>query len=138
MQRPTTKRLVSGLAAVLAAALVATPVAQARLAVHTSQGAPLKPAQIHVDARHAALLNRHPEAALDKTWVTPVQTDSKIVQMHRHLSGLELPGAQPNAAVESGSRFDWTDAGIGAAAGLGLVLLAGAGVLVTRRKLVSV
>jgi hypothetical protein len=62
--------------------------------------------------------------------------DSKIVQMHRHLTQLNLPAGEVPAAASSGS-FDWNDAGIGAGAALGLALIAGGGVLVTRRKLVN-
>jgi hypothetical protein len=112
MQNPS-KRLSRGLLAVTTAALVAVPVAQARVAV---------------DARDAALLNE-PRSA-------PVQTDAKIVQMHRHLAQLELPTV-PKTTVESGGSFDWSDAGIGASAGLALVLLAGGGVLVLRRRPVT-
>jgi LPXTG-motif cell wall-anchored protein len=47
-----------------------------------------------------------------------------------------LPSEKTVGATSSSS-FDWNDAGIGAGVALGLVLIAGGGVLVTRRKLVS-
>jgi hypothetical protein len=67
--------------------------------------------------------------------VKPI-AESKIAQMHRHLTQLNLPAGK-TASVASSSSFDWGDAGIGAGVGLGLVLIAGGGVLVTRRKLVN-
>ena len=63
--------------------------------------------------------------------------ENKIAQMHGRLAQLNLP-ATPQSTVVSARPFDWADAGIGAASALGLVLVAGAGVLVTRRRLVSV
>jgi hypothetical protein len=113
MQNPGIKRLTVGLTVSLAAALLAVPAAHARIAV---------------DARDAALPN---------TADTPrVTSESKIVEMHRHLTQLQLPATETRT-IESGSSFDWGDAGIGAGVGLGLVLIAGGGVLVTRRKLVN-
>jgi hypothetical protein len=113
MQDPRTRKLVRGVVAGIAAALVAVPVAQAKLTV---------------DARHQALL--------DKAKVGQVAPERKIAQMHRHLAHLQLPAGESNASDSGG--FDWSDAGIGASAGFALVLLAGGSVLVTRRKLVGV
>jgi hypothetical protein len=150
MRKPTTKRLIGGLTALLVAALVAVPVAQARLAVDAKHASLMNPVHFRdqtrpaapgearpgLDGRHASLLN--PVHFRDQAQnATPVGADSKTVQMHRHLAQLKLPASEPNTVVSRG-QFDWADAGIGAAAGLGLVLLAGAGVLVTRRRLVSV
>jgi hypothetical protein len=127
MRKPTTKRLAGGLTAVLAAALVAVPVAQARL----DPGQPGR--VVRTDARHATLAQR----AGARVVIVKESPESKIAQMHRHLTQLNLP-AEKTAGPVSSSSFDWGDAGIGATAGLVLVLAAGAGVLVTRRRLVSV
>ena len=127
MRRPTTRRLAGGLTAVLAAALVAVPVAQARL--DPGEARPV----VRTDVRHATLAQR---TGARVVIVKPIP-ESKIAQMHRHLGQLNLPAAKPAASVSSSS-FDWGDAGIGAASALGLLLLAGTGVLVTRRRLVSV
>jgi hypothetical protein len=53
---------------------------------------------------------------------------------------LTVPAAHARLAVDArhAALLDKDVAGIGAAASLGLVFLAGAGVLVTRRRLVSV
>jgi hypothetical protein len=113
MQNRGIRRLTLGLMASLAAALFAVPAAYARLAVDAQDAAPLNKAD------------------------TPrVTSESKIVEMHRHATQLNLP-AEKTAGAASPSSFDWGDAGIGAGVGLGLVLIAGGGVLVTRRKLVS-
>jgi hypothetical protein len=137
MQHARTHKLVKAVTAGLAAALLAVPAAQARLAVDARQGALLdqEVAQqpvVRTDARHAALVRKEGGIPL----IVQASRPSKIAQVHRHSGDLNVPTA---ASIETpSSGFDWADAGIGAAAGLGLVLLAGAGVLVTRRRLVSV
>jgi hypothetical protein len=116
MQKPTTKRLLSTLTAALATAFVAVPLAHARLAVDARHTALVNRHEIQVDARHAALLQKHGA-------VRP--------------GSLQTIPAPEQTTVVAGGQFDWGDAGIGAAAGIGLALLAGGGVLVTRAKLVS-
>jgi hypothetical protein len=138
MQRTTSQKLVKATTAALAAALFAVPVAQARVAVDARHAALLnkdvvvQPTVVRTDARHAALLN--------KTHVNPLIVQerkvSAIAQMHRHLATLNLPAANNSVGTVS-TGFDWTDAGVGAGAALGLVLLASGGVLVTRRRLVG-
>jgi hypothetical protein len=49
------------------------------------------------------------------------------------LGGLELPPPSSTQVASSGSEFDWSDAGIGAAAVFGTVLL-GAGLVLTIRR----
>jgi zona occludens toxin (predicted ATPase) len=159
MQGRTSHKLVKATTAALAAALLAVPVAQARLAVDARHAALLnkdaaaQPTVVRTDARHAALLNK--DAAVQPT---VVRTDARhaglvnkahlnplivqerkvstIAQMHRHVATLNLPDANTSVGTVS-TGFDWTDAGVGAGAALGLVLLASGGVLVTRRKLVG-
>ena len=116
-------------AAAVAAALMAVPVAQARLAVDAQHAALLnRETVVRTDARHAALLNKYPH-------VVPVivqdRGESKIGQVQH----LNRPAGQ--TAVGNASSFDWADAGIGAGAVFGLVLLAGGGVLLSRRRLVT-
>jgi hypothetical protein len=133
MQDRRTRKLVGFVTAALAAALLAVPVAQARVIEGTGQSASVEKRQVvRTDARHAALLNK---AHVVGVIVQPSE-ESNIARMHRHLSGLDLPGGvSPSGTVSTG--FDWTDAAIGAGAVFGLVLLAGGGALVTRRKLVG-
>lgn len=125
-----TRKLASVVTAALAAGLLAVPVAQARLSVDAQHTALVNKAvggQI-VDARHAALLN--------KAHVGNAAPQNRIFEMHQRLGQLELPAVQGQVSDDS-TGFDWGDAGIGASAGLGLVLLAAGGVLVTRRRLVG-
>jgi hypothetical protein len=137
MQHPTTHKLVRAVTAGLAAALLTVPAAHARLAVDVRHAALLdkdvaQQTVVRTDARHAALVTR-----AGKTPLILQETGlSNIAQMHRHSGGINVPTATSVETASSG--FDWADAGIGAAAGLGLVFLAGAGVLATRRRLVSV
>jgi hypothetical protein len=151
MQDGRTRKLARGISVALAAAFVAVPAAQARLAGDARDSALYhKEPAVTVDARHAALLNkkavaqqavvrtdaRH-AALLNKAHVNRLIMQErrvpKIAQMHRHLANLNLPAA--DSSVSTG--FDWTDAGLGAGAVFGLVLLASGGVLVTRRRLVG-
>jgi hypothetical protein len=133
MQDRRTRKLVGFVTAALAAALLAVPVAQARVIEGTGQSASVEKRQVvRTDARHAALLNK---AHVVGVIVQPSE-ESNIARMHRHLAGLDFPaGVSTSGTVSTG--FDWTDAAIGAGAVFGLVLLAGGGALVTRRKLVS-
>jgi hypothetical protein len=128
MQVRETRKLAKTLGAAVAVALLAVPAAQARLDPGAQTEAPV----IRTDARHAALAQR----AGARVVILQPSAESKIAQMHRHLTQLNLP-AEKTAGAASSSSFDWSDAGIGAGVGLGLVLIAGGGVLVTRRKLVS-
>ena len=128
MESSRTRKLATGLSAALAAALAAVPVAQARLTVDAHHAALLNRQPIvRTDARHAALLND-----------APVRV--QIVQAHPQ--GNNGP-AKPNLSTGKTSTttvstgFDWSEAGIGAGSAVGLFLLAGGGVLVTRRKLAS-
>ena len=115
------------LGAAAAVALLAVPVAQARLDPGAEMGIPV----IRTDARHAALAQRTGARVV----IVQPSAKSKVTQMRRDLTQLSLPAGKTGAA--SSSSFDWSDAGIGAGVALGLVLIAGGGVLVTRRKLVS-
>jgi hypothetical protein len=128
MEGSRTRKLALGVTAALAAALAAVPVAQARPAVDAQHAALLNRQPIvRTDARHAALLND-----------APVRV--QIVQPHQQ--GNNGP-AKPNLSTGKTSTttvstgFDWSDAGIGAGSVVGLFLLAGGGVLVTRGKLAS-
>jgi hypothetical protein len=122
-----TRKLAKTMGATVAAALLAVPVAQARLDRGADAGT-----VVRTDARHAGLAQRTGGRAV----ILEPTAQSKIVQMHRHLTQLNLPAGDVPTAASSGS-FDWNDAGIGAGVALGLALIAGGGVLVTRRKLVS-
>jgi hypothetical protein len=141
MQHTGTHKLVKATTAAVAAALLAVPVAQARLDVDAHPG-------------HGALSNRHavhhplvktdarPAVLLGKTGVTPLILQehrlSKIEKMHRRLGKLDLPtAATVSTASTVSTGFDWNDAGVGAGVAFGLVLLATGGVLVTRRRLVG-
>jgi hypothetical protein len=137
MQHPTTHKLVKAVTAGLAATLLIVPAAHARLAVDARHAALLnkdvaQQTVVRTDARHAALVTR----AGDNPLILQETRLSKIAQVHRHSGGINVPAATSVETPSSG--FDWADAGIGAAAGLALVLLAGTAVLMTRRKLVSV
>jgi hypothetical protein len=127
MQVRETRKLAKTLGAAVAAALLAVPVAQARLDPGADAGT-----VIRTDALHTALAQRTGAGVV----IVKPNAESKIVEMHRHLTQLNLPAGEVPAAASSGS-FDWNDAGIGAGAALGLALIAGGGVLVTRRKLVN-
>ena len=128
MEGSRTSKLATGVTAALAAALAAVPVAQARLAV---------------DAQHAALLNRQPIVRTDARHAALVNDAPVRVQIvQAHPQGNNGP-AKPNLSTGKTSTttvstgFDWSEAGIGAGSAVGLFLLAGGGVLVTRRKLAS-
>jgi hypothetical protein len=128
MEGSRTRKLATGVTAALAAALAAVPVAQARPAVDAQHAALLnRQPVVRTDARHAALLND-----------APVRV--QIVQPHPQgnigPAKSNLPtGKTSTTTISTG--FDWSDAGIGAGSAVGLFLLAGGGVLVTRRKLAS-
>ena len=64
-------------------------------------------------------------------WIPPQKLDAAT--RHHH----NLPAAQPRTTtvvVEASRSFDWGDAGIGAAAGLGAVSLVSGSALVLRRN----
>ena len=135
MQHARTNKLVKALTAGLAAALLAVPAAHARLAVDARHAALLnkdvaRQPVVRTDARHAALVTKAGGIPL----IVQETGLSNVAQTNRDSEGVNVPTATSSPS----SGFDWADAGIGAAAGLGLVFMAGAGVLVTRRKLVSV
>jgi hypothetical protein len=130
MEDGRTSKLVKSLSAAVAAALLAVPVAQARL--DPGQDAVQSKPVIRTDARHAGLAQRTGARVV----IVKSHPETQIAQMHRHLAQVNLPAGQ-TAATESSSAIDWSDAGIGAGSALGLVLLAGGAVLITRRRLVS-
>jgi hypothetical protein len=106
-------RKLKALAAALAVAAVATPATQASIDTDARHQALVdKAQQVQVDARHQALL-RHGEQG----------------------SAVYLTG-QTQSATSSGGT-DWSNAGIGAGAAFGLVLIAAGGALVGRNKPVS-
>jgi uncharacterized protein (TIGR03382 family) len=122
MQVGRNRKLVKSLGAAVAATLLAVPVAGARLADVPNQGAVQKVQPVvRTDARHAALLNGK---------------DVKVVIVQPKVESTPIPAGQP-AGTDTSSAIDWSDAGIGAGSTLALVLLAGGGILVSRRKLVG-
>jgi hypothetical protein len=123
MQVGRNGKLVKSLGAAVAAALLAVPVAQARLADVPNQGAVQKVRPVvRTDARHAALLNGK---------------NVRVEIVQPKVESTTIPAGQ-SAGTDTSSAIDWSDAGIGAGSTLALVLLAGGGILVTRRKLVGV
>jgi hypothetical protein len=133
----TRSKFVKAVTAALAVALLAVPVAQARLAVDARHAALLNKEVVQepvlrTDARHAALLNKAHTTGV----VIQGQTVPKITQMHRRLAILDLPRSDVSTTVSTG--FDWGDAGVGAGVAFFLVIAATGAMLVTRRKLVSV
>jgi hypothetical protein len=106
-------RKLKALAAALAVATVATPATQASIDTDARHQALVdKAQQVQVDARHQALL-RHGEQG----------------------PAVYLTGQTQSAT--SGGGTDWSNAGIGAGAAFGLVLIAAGGALVSRKKLVN-
>jgi hypothetical protein len=126
MEGLRTHKLATGVTAALAAALAAVPVAQARLAVDAQYAALLnRQPVVRTDARHAALLSDAP---------VRVQVVQPHTQGNNGPAKLNLStGKTSTTTVSTG--FGWSEAGIGAGSAVGLFLLAGAGVLVTRRSL---
>ena len=99
-------RKLRGLVAALAVAALAAPSAQARLSTDARHAALLeKGTHAQVDARHQALLNRDPR-----------------------------PVASVSIVATGADGFDWTDAGVGAAAAFGLVAAGGASFVISRKK----
>lgn len=135
MQHARTNKLVKAVTAGLAAALLAVPAAQARLAVDARHAALLnkdvvRQPVVRTDARHAALVTKAGGIPL----IVEGTSLSKVAQTERGSEGLNVRTATSTPS----SGFDWADAGVGAAAGLGLVVGGGLGLLLTRRKLASV
>jgi hypothetical protein len=130
MEDRRTRKLIKTLGAALAAALLAVPVAQARL--DPGQGVARSKPVIRTDARHAGLAQRTGARVV----IVKSHPEGQIAQLHRHPAQVNLPAGQ-TGDTESSSAIDWSDAGIGAASALGLVLLTGGGVLITRRRLVG-
>jgi hypothetical protein len=128
MEGSRTRKLATGVTAALAAALAAVPVAQARPAVDAQHAALLnRQPVVRTDARHAALLNDAPV----RVQIVQPHPQGKIGPAKSNLP----TGKTSTTTISTG--FDWSDAGIGAGSAVGLFLLAGGGVLVTRRKLAS-
>ena len=110
-------RKLKALAAALAVAALAAPATQA---------------SIDTDARHQA---RH-QALVDK--VQQAQVDARHQALLRH--GEQEPFVYVTRGthqVTSSGGTDWGNAGIGAGAAFGVVLIAAAGAFVGRKKLVS-
>jgi len=116
MQHQLTMKL-KALAAAFAVAALAAPVTQAA---------------IQTDARHQALVDKAPQVQVDP--------QHSILLMHRHAGELNYTThtvvSGPTQQV-SGDGMDWADAGIGAGAALGAILLGTGVALVSRKKLVS-
>jgi len=104
LSRTTTVRAARGLAAGLALFALAAP-AQAR---------PLEPEA------------PYPAAAPTTTRVSPAEADNAFAASH--------PASAPRVVVVHGTGFDWTDAGVGAAASGGIIVLLGAGLIVSTRS----
>jgi hypothetical protein len=102
-------RLASRCAVVLAIAAVSAPAAQARRAAQ-EPGVPLSPAQIDAITRH-----HHEPGTPGPTPAQLAQTPTRVVTVTR------------------AEAFDWGDAGIGAAGGIGALLLASGSALLLRR-----
>jgi hypothetical protein len=108
MQDTRSRRLKTLVAALAVAALMA-PATQAA----------------QVDARHQALLDKAPQMQVDPR--------HRALLMHRHAGELNI--STPATTTSEGS--DWGDAGIAAAALLGVALIGTGGALLGRRKLAS-
>ena len=135
MQHARTNKFVKAVTVGLAAALLAVPAAHARLAVDARHAALLskdvvRQPVVRTDARHAALVTKAGGIPL----IVQETSLSKVAQTDRGSEGLDVRAV----ASTPSSGFDWADAGVGAAAGLGLVVGGAIGLLVTRRKLASV
>lgn len=116
MQHARSRKL-KALAATLATAALMAPVAQGALAV---------------DARHQALLDKAPQVQVDPR--------HQILLEHRHAGELvyvSTPPAKSSGVVGTSDGIDWGDAGIGAAALAGLLIVGAGGTLVGRKKLAS-
>jgi len=86
--------------------------------------APATQASIDTDARHQALVDK----------VQQAQVDARHQALLRH--GEQGPVVYVTRVTSSGGT-DWGNAGIGAGAAFGVVLIAAAGAFVGRKKLVS-
>ena len=105
-------RKLNALATALAVGALAAPVAQAA---------------VQTDARHQALVDR----------ASKIQVDAHHQALLRHhdLGGPFVYVTSRPETVNGGT--DWSSAGIGAGAALGVILLGSTALLVGRRKLVS-
>jgi hypothetical protein len=126
-------RKLKALVAALATAVLVAPVAQAG---------------IQTDARHQALVDKATRAGLDldkrprsilvKAPEVKVDPQHTILLMHRHAGELNYTthaNVSGSTQSVSGDGMDWGDAGIGAGAAFGAVLLGAAGAFVGRKKL---
>jgi hypothetical protein len=106
-------RKLTALAAAFAVGALATPAAQG---------------SIDTDARHQTLVDRAQQA----------QVDARHQALLRHgEQGPVVYVTRGTHQVTSSGGTDWSNAGIGAAAAFGVVLVAAAGAFVGRKKLVS-
>ena len=105
-----TNKRAGAVLATAAAVLATAPIAQARGGVFPGQNAP----SAEIDPGHAALLVKdRPLSVVPDRPARPVDGQAPLVRAQ--------------------SDIDWSDTGAGAGVAFGLVLLAGGGVLVTRR-----
>ncbi len=106
-------RKLKALAAALAVAALAAPATQA---------------SIDTDARHQALVDK----------VQQTQVDARHQALLRHgEQGPTVYVTRATRQVDSSGGTDWSNAGIGAGAAFGLVLIAAGGAFVGRKKLVG-
>ena len=128
-------RKLKALAAALATVALAAPVAQAG---------------IQTDARHQALvdkaikagidLDKRPHSILVKAPEVQVDPHHAVLLMHRHAGELNYTthaNVSGSTQSVSGDAMDWGDAGIGAGAAFGAVLLGAAVAFVGRKKLAN-
>ena len=100
---------------------LATAFAVAAIAAPAAQGS------IDTDARHQALVDK----------VQQAQVDARHQALLRHEQGPVVYVTRGTQQVTSSGGTDWGNAGIGAGAAFGVVLIAAAGAFVGRKKLVS-
>lgn len=89
--------------------------------------APAAQASIDTDARHQALVDK----------VQQAQVDARHQALLRHEQGPAVYVTGQTQSVTSSGGTDWSNAGIGAGAAFGLVLIAAGGAFVGRKKLVG-
>ena len=112
--------------------------------------APVAQAGLHVDARHQALvdkatkaglqLDQRPHSILIKAPEVQVDPQHTVLLMHRHAGELNYAthaDVSHSAPLASDGGIDWSDAGIGAGAAFGVILLGSAAAFVGRKKLAS-
>jgi hypothetical protein len=152
----TTRPFAKAIAVAVATAAFAVPTAQAKLTSNDTYGSldPWAYNLIHPSAPSMTLITEHSagqngtaqpvvlgSGGLD-SWAKnvvrgrsasiPLITEHSAGQNQQNAVGSSAAAAAPQAGRPSG--FDWTDAGIGAGGTLGLVLLAGTGMLALRKR----